>query len=84
MTTPMCPLFRGSTAFPLSIEFLNRLSEEVRWSTEGLRAVEVTRDGNTVSVVCASTHLTSFAVLVDVRGAQVLCMSWSVVGSSPT
>ena len=31
----------------------------------------MTRDGNTVTVTCASFHLTSFAVLVDVGGAQV-------------
>ena len=31
----------------------------------------MTRDGNTVTVVCSSTHLTSFAVLVDVGGAKV-------------
>ena len=46
-------------------------SDAVRWSTAGLRTVSVTRDGNTVTVVCSSTHLTSFAVLVDVGGARV-------------
>ena len=43
----------------------------MRWSTDGLRTESVTRDGNTVTVTCASFHLTSFAVLVDVGGAQV-------------
>ena len=32
----------------------------------------MTREGDTVTVTCASTHLTSFAVLVDVGGAKVL------------
>ena len=41
------------------------------WSTEAVRTVSVTREGDTVTVTCASTHLTSFAVLVDVGGAQV-------------
>ena len=45
--------------------------EESGWSTAGLRTESVTRDGNTVTVVCSSTHLTSFAVLVDVGGAKV-------------
>ena len=31
----------------------------------------MTRVGDTVTVKCASSHLTSFAVLVDVGGAQV-------------
>ena len=43
----------------------------MRWSTDGLRTESVTRDGNTVTVTCASFHPTSFAVLVDVGGAQV-------------
>ena len=45
--------------------------EKSGWSTDGLRTESVTRDGNTVTVTCASFHLTSFAVLVDVGGAQV-------------
>ena len=44
----------------------------MRWSTDGLRTESVTRDGNTVTVTCASFHLTSFAILVDVGGAQVM------------
>ena len=32
----------------------------------------VIREGNTVTVMCTSSHLTSFAVLVDVGGAQVV------------
>ena len=46
-------------------------SSQVRWSTEGLTTEDVRRDGNTITVVCSSTHLTSFAVLVDVGGARV-------------
>ena len=41
------------------------------WSTEGVRTESVTREGDTVTVTCTSLHLTSFAVLVDVGGAQV-------------
>ena len=40
------------------------------WSNEGVKTVSVTRERNTVTVTCASSHLTSFAVLVDVGGAQ--------------
>ena len=41
------------------------------WSSEGLKTVSVTSVGDIVTVTCASSHLTSFAVLVDVGGAQV-------------
>ena len=44
---------------------------ESRWSTDSVAAVELTREGNVVTVTCSSVHLTSFAVLVDVGGAQV-------------
>ena len=50
-------------------------SSDVRWSTDGLRTKDVTRNGNTITVTCSSTHLTSFAVLVDVGGAQVCTLS---------
>ena len=49
--------------------------EDSTWATEGLRTVSVTRDGDTITVICTSSHLTSFAVLVDVAGVQVLCLS---------
>ena len=42
-----------------------------RWSSEGVKTVSVTSVGDIVTVTCASSHLTSFAVLVDVGGAQV-------------
>ena len=58
------------TAVPRELD-----SGAVRWSTAGLRTESVTRDESIVTVVCASTHLTSFAVLVDVGGARVcLCV----------
>ena len=39
------------------------------WSTEGVRTVSnVTDDSGQVSVSCQSSHLTAFAVLVDVSG----------------
>ena len=37
-----------------------------------MSTVAVIREGNTVAVMCTSSHLTSFAVLVDVGGAQVV------------
>ena len=36
--------------------------------SSGVQQVGNTSDGNTTTVFCESTHLTSFAVLVDVRG----------------
>ena len=42
---------------------------------DGLVTESVVRDGETVTVQCSSTHLTSFACLVDVGRAQVsVCM----------
>ena len=41
------------------------------WSTEGLARVTVSQSGNSTVVQCNSTHLTSFAVLVNVAGVQV-------------
>ena len=41
------------------------------WSTEGVTTVRVTQEGNNTVVQCNSTHLTSFAVLVNVAGAEV-------------
>ena len=38
---------------------------------DGLVTESVVRDGGSVTVQCSSTHLTSFACLVDVGGAQV-------------
>ena len=48
-------------------------SHKGRWSSEGLKTVSVTRVRDTATVTCASSHLTSFAILVDVGGAQVCC-----------
>ena len=44
----------------------------------------MTRDGDTVTVTCVSLHLTSFAVLVDVGGAQVqvAIVCWHAVNES--
>jgi len=41
------------------------------WSTEGVTTVRVAQEGNNTVVQCNSTHLTSFAVLVNVAGSQV-------------
>ena len=38
------------------------------WSSEGLKIVRVTRVEERVTVTCASFHLTSFAIVVDVGG----------------
>ena len=48
------------------------------WSSEGLKTVSVTRVGDRVTVTCASSHLTSFAVLVDVGGAQVSVLPYTM------
>jgi len=39
------------------------------WDTNGVSVVNVSND----TVTCASLHLTSFAVLVDVAGSQQVC-----------
>ena len=43
------------------------------WVTEGVRTTNSTMVGNVTSVRCLSTHLTSFAVLVDVAGGLQVC-----------
>ena len=42
------------------------------WSTEGVTTVQVTQEGNNTVVQCNSTHLTSFAVLVNVAGSRAV------------
>ena len=41
------------------------------WSDEQMEVVDVTREGDIVTVTCAGHHLTNFAVLVDVGGTHV-------------
>ena len=41
------------------------------WSGEGVTTEMVSFEGDLSMVQCSSVHLTSFAVLVDVRGVQV-------------
>ena len=51
---------------------------ESTWSTEGV-VTELARqdpDKKTYDVVCRSTHLTSFAVLLDVNNALSVRFSW--------
>ena len=43
------------------------------WVTDGIRTTNSTMVGNVTSVQCQSTHLTSFAVLVDVAGGLQVC-----------
>ena len=38
------------------------------WSSEGVQVIRNVTRGNVTTVQCNSTHLTSFAVLVDVSG----------------
>ena len=38
------------------------------WDTEGVSVISI--DNNTATIICSSTHLTSFAVLVDVSGGH--------------
>ena len=38
------------------------------WSSEGVQVISNITIGNITTVLCNSTHLTSFAVLVDVAG----------------
>jgi len=40
------------------------------WDTEGVTTVSVTDD----TITCNSSHLTSFAVLVDVAGSHKVCL----------
>ena len=41
------------------------------WDTEGVTVVS--NDINSSTITCNSTHLTSFAVLVDVSGGHQAC-----------
>ena len=43
------------------------------WVTDGIRTTDNMTVGNVTSVQCQSTHLTSFAVLVDVAGGLQVC-----------
>ena len=49
-----------------------------RWSNEGVKTLSVTRVRDIVTVTCASSHLTSFAVLVDVGGAQASVLTSNI------
>ena len=43
------------------------------WESEGITIISNMTDGNTTLVQCLSTHLTSFAVLIDVGGGLQVC-----------
>ena len=43
------------------------------WETDGVTTSVVNTEGNVTSVQCMSTHLTGFAVLVDVAGGLQVC-----------
>ena len=53
--------------------FLHRVGSG-SWVTDGIRTTNSTMVGNVTSVQCLSTHLTSFAVLVDVAGGLQVCI----------
>jgi hypothetical protein len=65
-------------SFPASLDVINEyigvfwnFSNPVGrggWSSEGVQVISNTTRGNVTRVQCTSTHLTSFAVLVDVAG----------------
>ena len=44
-----------------------------RWSSEGIQVISNVTRGNITTVLCNSTHLTSFAVLVDAAGGLEVC-----------
>jgi len=44
------------------------------WESDGISIGSNRTDGNTTTVQCLSTHLTSFAVLVDVAGGLRVCL----------
>lgn len=52
------------------------------WKGEGLTMMkkEVSLDGSKVTIYCSSTHLTSFAILVDVSGTLDPGVSISIRG----
>ena len=41
------------------------------WAISGVTTTNLSTAGNYTTLQCASTHLTSFAVLVDVGGLEV-------------
>ena len=43
------------------------------WSSEGIQVISNVTRGNVTTVLCNSTHLTSFAVLVDAAGGLEVC-----------
>ena len=43
------------------------------WASDGIATSGIKTEGNVTSVQCLSTHLTSFAVLVDVAGGLQVC-----------
>ena len=49
------------------------------WSSEGVQVISNITRGSVTTVLCNSTHLTSFAVLVDVAGGLEVCMYVCVV-----
>ena len=49
----------------------NNIPSHSGWSVENVTTEKVTVSGGQSTVRCSSSHLTSFAVLVDVRGVRV-------------
>ena len=44
------------------------------WDTEGVSVINISNGTNSSIITCNSTHLTSFAVLVDVSGGHEVTM----------
>ena len=45
------------------------------WSSDGIQVISNITRGDVTTVLCNSTHLTSFAVLVDVAGGLEVCIN---------
>ena len=48
------------------------------WVVAGVTTTDVTTSGNQTAIRCSSTHLTSFAVLVDVAGGLAVS-AWAIL-----
>ena len=49
------------------------------WSNAGVVTSSISYANSTVSIGCTSTHLTSFAILVDVAGGLQVCFIESMI-----
>ena len=68
-------IFLRESFIYLSLLLLFSSLSDSGWSADGVSTAMSTTVGNVSTVECASLHLTSFAVLVDVRGVEVSTIS---------